>query len=541
MQRLLDDASKISGIKYDISSFADITDAIHVMQEEMGIAGATALEAGTTIEGSANAMKSAWSNLITGIADDNADFGTLMSNMVNSVGTFAENLLPRIEIALGGIANLISQLAPIIIEKLPELFSQILPELLNGAVSLVQSLAGVLPSLISTLVSSITSALPTVINALVDALFVLQSSLIDALPSVIQSVVAALPSTLQTLINGSVKLFTHLVENFDKIINPIIKALPDVIIALVTALTKNLPSLIDGLIELTLSLVEAIPEIISGIVDSIPTIVSLLIQATFEAIPQIIAGLVQVVWQIVLALPQICYELVKGFINIFVGAWDGIKKVFSFESVGKFFSSVWSGIKNAFGSVVNFFGNIFSGAWKAIKNAFSGVGKFFGGIWDKIVGTFKTVGTKVANAIGGAFKSAINAVIATIEGALNLIPKAINGAIGLINKLPGVEISKIPLINLPRLERGGVLKRGQIGLLEGNGAEAVVPLERHTGWINRIAEQLDEKMQYKQSNAQGYSRQSVEFKVGIDDKANAMGLARALLPLLKVAEKEMYV
>ena len=97
MERLLKDAQKISGIKYDISSFADITEAIHVMQEEMGIAGTTAAEASETIEGSINSMKSAWSNLVTGLADENSDLDKLINNFVDSTATAAKNIIPRVE------------------------------------------------------------------------------------------------------------------------------------------------------------------------------------------------------------------------------------------------------------------------------------------------------------------------------------------------------------------------------------------------------------------------------------------------------------
>lgn len=104
MQRLLDDAEKISGIKYDISNFGDITQAIHTIQTELGITGTTAKEAASTISGSTAMMKASWDNLVVGIADDNADFDTLISNFVESASTAMGNLIPRIEIALNGVA-----------------------------------------------------------------------------------------------------------------------------------------------------------------------------------------------------------------------------------------------------------------------------------------------------------------------------------------------------------------------------------------------------------------------------------------------------
>ena len=96
MQRLLEDAEKISGIEYDISSYGDIVDAIHVVQTEMGITGTTAKEASTTISGSVSSMKSAWQNLVTGISDENANLEQLVGNFVDSAITAAGNIAPRI-------------------------------------------------------------------------------------------------------------------------------------------------------------------------------------------------------------------------------------------------------------------------------------------------------------------------------------------------------------------------------------------------------------------------------------------------------------
>ena len=148
MKRLLADAQAISGIKYDISSYADIVDAIHVIQTEMGIAGATAEEASTTIEGSLGMMKAAWENLVVGIADDGADLPLLIDSFVESAGIAAQNLLPRIEQSLVGIGQLIEGLSPIISEALPVLVESVLPSLLTAAVSLVTALVnGVIQTL----------------------------------------------------------------------------------------------------------------------------------------------------------------------------------------------------------------------------------------------------------------------------------------------------------------------------------------------------------------------------------------------------------
>ena len=145
MQRLLEDAEKLSGIKYDISSYADIVDAIHVVQTEMGITGTTAKEASTTIQGSVSSMKSAWKNLVVGISDDTQDFDQLVDDFVESVGTAADNILPRVEKALDGVASLVEKLAPKIVQKLPALVRKILPGIVSAASDVINSLMDALP------------------------------------------------------------------------------------------------------------------------------------------------------------------------------------------------------------------------------------------------------------------------------------------------------------------------------------------------------------------------------------------------------------
>ncbi len=172
----------------------------------------------------------------------------------------------------------------------------------------------------------------------------------------------------------------------------------------------------------------------------------------------------------------------------FANAYKGVKNAFS--GAGKFFRNCWSNIKHAFGSVGSFFKSKFSGAWKAVKGVFSGVGRFFGGIWSTIKNKFSNLGSKIGTAIGGTFKTAINGVLGTIEKVINKAIGFINGAIKIINKIPKVDIPTIKEVSLPRLATGGVLAKGQMGFLEGSGAEAVVPLEKNKEWISRVANDM---------------------------------------------------
>lgn len=154
MERLLKDAEEISGVKYDISSFGDIVQAIHVIQDEMGITGTTSKEAEKTISGSLGAMKSSWSNLLTAMASgENLD--QCVDNMVNSVEIFAGNVMPVAEKALYGLGTVVERLAPIIAEKLPDLADKLLPPLIKATISLAKGLIKALPNIIRTVFQTV--------------------------------------------------------------------------------------------------------------------------------------------------------------------------------------------------------------------------------------------------------------------------------------------------------------------------------------------------------------------------------------------------
>ena len=140
MQRLLEDAEKLSGIEYDISSYADIVDAIHVVQTEMGITGTTAKEAATTIQGSLASMRGAWQNLLTGVADDNANFEVLVSSFVDSLVGVGANIIPRINIVIQGLTQLITEASQTIIPLAVETLLQNLPAIVAAGMDLIMAL-----------------------------------------------------------------------------------------------------------------------------------------------------------------------------------------------------------------------------------------------------------------------------------------------------------------------------------------------------------------------------------------------------------------
>lgn len=218
MERLLADAEKLSGQEFDISSYADIVDAIHVVQTEMGITGTTAKEAATTIQGSTASMKSAWANLVTGLADDNADFDTLMSNFVDSVVTVGENIIPRIQTTIQGITQLVSAASETIVPLIVDTLMQNLPALLTAGVDLVFAL-----------VNGILDNLDTVIDCVLQLIDVIVDKLIENLPK---------------LVEGGIKLTLGLAEGLIKALPKLLSKTPEIIRGIVSSLVKNLPDII---------------------------------------------------------------------------------------------------------------------------------------------------------------------------------------------------------------------------------------------------------------------------------------------------------
>ena len=189
--------------------------------------------------------------------------------------------------------------------------------------------------------------------------------------------------------------------------------------------------------------------------------------------------------------------ITKAFSNI--GSW--FKEKFSqiqkagqnaMDKVKGFFTSAKTKITSTFSNIGSWFGDKFRSAWNSVKNAFSSWGSFFSGLWTKIKSKFGSIGSSIGTAMGNAVKNGMNGALAKVESAINKGIGLINSAIRLANKLPGINVGTVPKVSLPRLAQGGVLEKGQIGLLEGSGAEAVVPLENNRAWLSKVAADLNE-------------------------------------------------
>lgn len=398
MARLLADAEKISGIKYDLSSYSDIVDAIHVVQTEMGITGTTAKEASTTIQGSISSMKAAWTNLLTGLTDESQDFNALINNLFESIITVGDNLIPRITVILNGITSLVSQLAPKLVAEIPKILNQVLPALVNGAVSLVNALVAALPSIISalmaalptliigvqqlisgllavlpeiliTIVDTVISIIPTLIEALIDCLPALLDCvlqlitglaqgiidaipiLIAALPEIINSIITFLLDSIPQIIQTGIQLFTSLIQALPQIITAIVAAIPQIIDNLITAIIGSIPQIVQSGIDLLVSLIQNLPTIIKTILKAIPQIITSLVNAIANNIPAIIQAGVELLVSLVKNLPKIIVEVVKAIPQIITSLVSAIiKGVPQIANAGlNLVKGLFNGISNAVG------------------------------------------------------------------------------------------------------------------------------------------------------------------------------------------------
>lgn len=381
MQRLLKDAEKLSGQKFDLSSYADIVDAIHVVQTEMGITGTTAKEAATTISGSVSSMKSAWSNLVTGLADDEADFGTLMDNFVGSVKTAAGNIAPRIGIALNGVAKLIKEIVPVAMQYIPEIITEFLPTIADSAVGIVSSIA-----------NAILENLDQILDMGIDIVEYLKNGIIDNLPQIVDSAV----EIVNTLSDKIIELSVILAKSANELVDALGKELSKRIPAL-SYVFENLETVV---ISLTAAMVAyKTASAISGVIDTLrkategQTIAQTLLNAVMNANPFVlVATLVVGLTTAIISL----WNTNEGFRNAVISAWEAIKSAAEtiFTAIANFFTET---IPNAFQSMIDMIGerisafidigkNVVENIKSGISKAWNGLVGWFNGLWDSLFG-----------------------------------------------------------------------------------------------------------------------------------------------------------
>ena len=497
---VLGDTMTVTADNVNSVSFDKMIEAIHVVQTNMDITGTTAKEAATTIQGSIGMVKSAWANLLIGMADPSQDMGVLMNNLVDSAMAVADNLVPRIADTLPRVVTGLSQLTQKLAPYIPPLIEQLLPSLIQGATSLLSEVVNNLPGILETLLPGIGGELGQSISTALNSVF---STLTSILPSILQLVGPVL-TTLSTLLNlllppmmqiiqAVLPPLTNLINMLLPPVTQIIQSLLPVLMAILQPILELLQPFLDMLtpiIDLVMQVVTPLTDLINMILPPLVELLSMLMEDYLNVLQPILEWYCKMLSGTLKSAIKLIVTAINNCKESFAAAWRGIKK--AWNAAPEFFSGIWSSIKGTFSAVGTWFSDIFGKAWAGIKNAFSPMVNFFSSTWQKIKNIFSKVGTAIADGLKGAVTSAVNAILSKATGIINGFIRAINSAISILNKIPKVSISRIDELDAPQLAEGGVLKRGQVGILEGNGAEAVVPLEKNTGWIKKVAEDMAE-------------------------------------------------
>lgn len=349
MARLINDSGVLGDKMIDLADkqnignalqevgYAKMIEAIHKVQGEMGITGTTSLEASKTISGSTGSMKSAWDNLVTGIADDNADFETLVNNLVVSIvgvdgeGGVLNNLLPRIETAMDGIVQMVVSLTENLLPQIMQLAVDLIITLATGISENLPTLLESAGEILNTLIDGIVSILPTLIPVALDLIMTLTTAILNNLP---------------TILDMGIKMLMSLVQGISSMLPELIPLAIDAVLNLVETLLDNIDLIIDTGMGLLLALADGLLDALPKFIEKAPVIIDKLITAISNNMPKIIEtgieltiqlawGLIKAIPQLVSKIPQIITSLVNGFNNYWSkigdigknlvdGIWEGI-------------------------------------------------------------------------------------------------------------------------------------------------------------------------------------------------------------------------
>ncbi len=351
MERLLADAEQLSGVHYEIGNFADMAEAIHVVQTEMGITGTTAKEAATTISGSANAMKAAWDNLLVGFADGKQEVDGLLSAFTDSVTTFVGNVMPALTETLKalpeGLVNIANEILPII----PDLVQQLLPlvteglgELVSAVLDSIGTLGADIVAYTPELLAQLTSIISDIGEHLLSALSQIGDSLSENAGEIIgqlfSSIVEILTNELPQLVTGSAEVAAKIIEGifdgFAENLPGLLSRIPDIVAAILETFNNLTVSfaefsllmfekMTDALGESLPALLDAIPDVVASILDAFLNLAPRLAEFAAQAIREIHDGLgdnlpelIEKCGEIVGDLVRTLIEKAPGFIEVAV-------------------------------------------------------------------------------------------------------------------------------------------------------------------------------------------------------------------------------
>ena len=381
---------------------------------DLGLANNTMDEAFSTLSGSLSMAKGAWSNLVTGLADDSADLDMLIGNFVESVGAVATNLIPKIGTALNGASKLVRDLIPVIVREIPMLIEENLPILAEAAISIIQSLVDGISQnqemlmttaleTITFLATSLISMLPQIVQLGLDLIVSLANGIAGALPELIPTVISVIkeivsiltdPENLNQLLYSSLEIIIALAEGLGDAIPELVDAIVMIIENIVTFLLT--PENIALLINAALRIIIAIG---GGLVSAIPT----LLTSVGELILSIIENIADTDWG------EVGSNIVDGLLEGLKGAWDNLSS---------WFSEKWNGLV---GGVKSFLGiqspsKLFKN--EIGKNIVLGLRDGLEGYSDLAVNAMEGLSDDVYNAFDGDYdmEYAVGAVAEPYEG-----------------------------------------------------------------------------------------------------------------------------
>lgn len=372
MERLLKDAEKISGVKYDIKNLNDVYEAIHVIQEDLDITGTTAKEASTTISGSVTSMKAAFDNFINGSGSPE-QLAKAVSTMLTNVGNAIAKIAPGI---LSGIVSLIQTLLPQVIA----LLNSLIPELLTAVTNMINT--------ILTMITQNTSQLAATIN------------------TIIQLIINFITANLPVLLQAGITILVTLIKGISSSIPLLAKALPEIITTIVNVLIENLPVVLEAAITLLTALIEAIPVIVQALIDNLPKIIDTIVTTLINNLPTLIIASVKLFMALVQAIPQVIIELVKVLPTIITSTvktlWDNRGKIL--EAGKNMLLSIRDGIVNNLSNlttkVKEIPGKVKGWIQDGISNLVDVGGNFVKGIWSGISDGLSWIKSKLKGWVG---------------------------------------------------------------------------------------------------------------------------------------------
>ena len=425
MERLLADAEKLTGVKYDINNLNDVYQAIHAVQEEMGITGTTAKEAASTLEGSMASAKAAWDNFMNGSGD--AD------QLADAFATAADNIVKNLAEIISRFAETLHALGGAIIAQIPGLVAAIVPAVLSAGQSVLKQLqdavldfdfAGTADKVVQMItgfiegdgLGSLLDTLATIFTGIVNGISSMLPSLLPALIELISYVVTSLLDQLPAILDCALELILGLAQGILAALPVLIEALPEVISSIVEFLISAVPQIIDAGIELLMALVDALPVIIDALVDALPQIIKATVTALIAAAPQIAKAGIKLLGALIEAIPVIVVELAEAVPDIVAAIIDVLAELPGL--IGEVFAEIMT-------DLVEWGQQMLSNASMAMSNMLSQVNSIIqelhGKIWTHLVNTVNKVIAWGQQMVSNASTAASN-MLSKVSGIIQELP-----------------------------------------------------------------------------------------------------------------------